>query len=148
MAIPFLIGAAVLAAAAVAASSNDKEQEEREEHARERAWQRERELEREAERRRAAARKEEQQRLERERQQRIRSFTASKLQALLESNGISTLQCNSELTESAIRNRTHCREVLLDAFEKSSAVKTVDADLIVCQQDIKSLEQLYVQLGD
>ncbi len=139
MPLPWLIGAAVIAAGAAVAKSM-KEDEEREERERRERRAREREIEWEAEERLEKARLEEKEREARQRREHAIDQAKAKAMVLLHEYGLE-LDAR-DLAMMKLDNQNRGRSELQSAWEKSGDVVEIREKIALQHQKIKSVKAL------
>jgi hypothetical protein len=145
MAIPWLIGAAVVGLVAALASDDSSEQAEKE---RQRSAQQERErrLAAEANARRQQAREAEAHRQEEVRQHNLRTSTENKIQALLNQYNIYNIS-QSQAIHFAIHNANTCKDFLQKAHINSRTHIDIRNKIFTHEQTLKEIDKLSAQLA-
>ena len=139
MAIPWLIGAAVVAIAAAVVNDSAEEKRKKEEEAERRRASEKARLEEEARAERRRAREEA--RLEEERQQKDSAKRKAK-QLLIDYDIPFTLGFLDEIAELAINNQSKCEQSLQMSYTDSSTHKSMQEQIIVTERALKEIDKL------
>jgi len=139
MAIPWLIGAAVIGLGKAVYDSY--EEDERRERARRQERTEEREREAQARKQREAAIKQEKQRAEQEEKRLLKTYAESKAKIILDKYKIKSL-APASLATNAISNPSNAIADVAKHYIESDAYKTLDKNVAAIENKLKELEDL------